>query len=615
MRMLFRYAALAAVTAGFVMQARADALTNNVDASQLCPTNDQSPLPVLAKRFLLAQLALSPVEAAAAGLHTYEGRNGEVNLDREMDDFSPASLEAQHKLLLDGQRCFARFDERSLPAEDAVDLEMLRRTIADSLYRDAEVQDEHYRPDRYVELVGSALFFPLTWTNGTEQQRLENVVARMAQVPRLYTQAKANLRGTDPVFIDTAVEENAGNREVIASIGERIPAASPLRAQYDAASKQALVAVDDFSAWLKNDLAKQPHTRTWRTGATVYGHLFADAVGPESKETPATVLAAAERDLVAVRQQMYGLAAPLYAKWFAEKPLPASLTEEERQKQTIVAVIGRINDDHAAPADLLKQVRSQAAGIHQFILDKNLLTLSARDNMKVVETPAFLRGAFSVAGFHAPPPLDPTAEADYWVTPIGADTPKAAAESKLREYNNWMLQYLTMHEALPGHYTQFEHANDVQPPERRLIRALLADGAYVEGWGEYGVKEMVDAGYAGNDPRFVLMVLKIRMRVIANTILDIRMQTTQMTDAEALELLEQQAFQTHAEAVGKLRRAKLTAIQLTTYYIGFHQWIALRDAYQKREGARFDLKRFNNAALNEGAVPVPLLSKLLPAQP
>jgi uncharacterized protein (DUF885 family) len=111
------------------------------------------------------------------------------------------------------------------------------------------------------------------------------------------------------------------------------------------------------------------------------------------------------------------------------------------------------------------------------------------------------------------------------------------------------------------------------------------------------------------------MVLKIRMRVIANTILDIRMQTTQMTDAEALDLLEQRAFQTHAEAVGKLRRAKLTAVQLTTYYIGFHQWIALRDAYQKGEGVRFDLEHFNDAALNEGAVPVPLLSKLLPMQP
>lgn len=610
--MTWRYTGSAIIVAALAGPASGAVPQNIPDsAAELCPAGEGATLQAVAKRFLLAQLAMSPAEAGEAGLHSYQGRN----LDRELDDVSPAALAAQHNLLLAGRQCFARFAGQKLSAEDSVDLQMLESSIADSLYRDAAVQDEHYRPDHYVELVGTALFFPLTWNNGTEQERLGNVVARIAEVPRFYAQAKAELREADPVFIDTAVEENAGNRDVIASIGKRIPAGSPLRAQYDAASKQALAAIDDFTAWLKDDLAKRPHTRTWRTGATVYAHLFADSVGPESKATPATTLAAAERDLVAVRRQMYELAAPLYAKWFAEKPLPASLSEEERQKQTIEAVIGRINEDHVAPDDLLKEVRSKAAAIRQFILDKNLVTLSTRDNMKIVETPVFLRGVYSVAGFHAPPPLDPTSEAEYWVTPISADTPKSAAESKLREYNNWMLQYLTMHEALPGHYTQFEHANDVQPPERRLIRALLSNGAYVEGWGEYGVKEMVDAGYADNDPRFVLMVLKIRMRVIANAILDIRMQTTQMTDAEALDLLEHQAFQTHAEAVGKLRRAKLTAIQLTTYYIGFHQWIALRDAYQKAAGAKFDLKRFNDAALDEGAVPVPLLRKLLPAQP
>ena len=44
--------------------------------------------------------------------------------------------------------------------------------------------------------------------------------------------------------------------------------------------------------------------------------------------TPAIALASAERDLVAVRQQMYALAAPLYAKWFPDKPLAASLSED-----------------------------------------------------------------------------------------------------------------------------------------------------------------------------------------------------------------------------------------------------------------------------------------------
>jgi uncharacterized protein (DUF885 family) len=94
-------------------------------------------------------------------------------------------------------------------------------------------------------------------------------------------------------------------------------------------------------------------------------------------------------------------------------------------------------------------------------------------------------------------------------------------------------------------------------------------------------------------------------------ILDIRMQSMNMTDEEAMALMEGQAFQTQAEATGKLRRAKLTAGQLITYYVGFHQWMDLRAECEKSAGASFSLKRFNDAALDEGPLPIPLLRPIL----
>ena len=107
------------------------------------------------------------------------------------------------------------------------------------------------------------------------------------------------------------------------------------------------------------------------------------------------------------------------------------------------------------------------------------------------------------------------------------------------------------------------------------------------------------------------MVQKIRLRVITNAILDIRMQSRNMTDQEALDLMENKAFQTAAEAQGKLRRAKLTAGQLITYYVGYHQWINVRNDIQKQEGSAFSLKRFNDTALDEGPLPLPILQPLL----
>jgi uncharacterized protein (DUF885 family) len=89
------------------------------------------------------------------------------------------------------------------------------------------------------------------------------------------------------------------------------------------------------------------------------------------------------------------------------------------------------------------------------------------------------------------------------------------------------------------------------------------------------------------------------------------MQSRNMTDQEALDLMENKAFQTEAEAQGKLRRAKLTAGQLITYYVGYHQWINLRDQVQQQEGNGFSLKAFNDKALDEGPLPLPLLRPLL----
>jgi uncharacterized protein (DUF885 family) len=562
-----------------------------------------------AHRYLLASLAYSPVQATQIGYHGDKLHP----LDNELDDFSPETLATQRALLVSAQQCFASV--KTTTPDDAADLALLQDNIASSLFQTDTLQSDRYRPQDYAELIGSALFFPLTATGGDEKSRLTALVSRMQQVPRLLTQARQNLVEADPVYIDTALDEDSGNPGVLSMVVDRVhalkPADSALSARAEAAQKAAKDALTSYDTWLKDDLSKRPHTVTWRTGTVNYAKIFTYALGPGTHDTPDSVLANAERDLEKVRAQMFAIALPLHKQWFADHSDHAELTGDALQNKILSEVIGRINDDHTEPAQLLDKVREQSKGIRDWIVQKNLMTLSMRDNMHVVPTPEFLRGVYSVAGFHSAPALDPTGEAEYWVTPIDPATPKDKAESKLREYNNWMLQYLTMHEALPGHYTQFEHANNLQPESRRVLRGLLANGAYVEGWGEYAVKEMEDSGYANHDPRFVLMVQKIRLRVIANSILDIRLQSRNMTDDEAMALMEQKAFQTHAEAEGKLRRAKLTAGQLITYYVGYLQWNAMRDKLQSDLGNRFDLKKFNDDALDEGPLPIPLLEPLL----
>jgi uncharacterized protein (DUF885 family) len=327
--------------------------------------------------------------------------------------------------------------------------------------------------------------------------------------------------------------------------------------------------------------------------------------------TPEQVLRDAEAQMREVRAEMLRVALPLHQQLFPAHSDHSDLAGPERENRVISEVLDRISQEHADRDRLIESVKSDVGDIQQFIRQKRIVALSDRSNLKIIPTPRFMRGVYSVAGFHAAPPLEPSAEAQFWVTPIEAGVPAAEAESRLREYNRWALQWLTIHEALPGHYIQFEHANNVQPPTRRVLRSLFGNGPYAEGWAEYIAQVMMDEGFAGNDPRFRLVMRKIRLRVISNAILDVRMHTLGMSDEQAMALMTRETFQTDAEARGKLRRVKLSSAQLPTYYVGLREWQRLRERYQQQMGARFSLQEFHDRVLDQGALPLPLLQRIV----
>src|SRR6202035_866201 len=177
----------------------------------------------------------------------------------------------------------------------------------------------------------------------------------------------------------------------------------------------------------------------------------------------------------------------------------------------------------------------------------------------------------------------------YWITPIPKTWPRDRIESKLREYNDYGLQELTIHEAMPGHYVQLEYANDVQPETRRLLRNVFSNTPYVEGWAFYTQQMMSEEGYLDNSKELRLSFLKQALRVQANTILDVRLQTMGMTDQQALDLMITDTFQEKEEATAKLQRAQLSSCQLPTYFVGLRGWLDTREEYKKRKGAAFML--------------------------
>jgi len=568
---------------------------------------------VLSDQFMKDSLSWSPVSASAAGYHSHlDLRSGRpIALDALLDDFSLEWFATQRDFYADWRERFHKeTPPSSLDPEDAADWQLLDDQISLNLLELDRIQSYRHNPTVVVELIGNALFLPLTQNYTSHDVRVGHVLARVRQIPRLLGQVQPYLSDSDPIWISTAADENAGNIDLIENtLAAEIPAGSPRKAEYDAVAPPALKALHDFSAWLQNSLAKQPSNLSWRLGKELYDQKFALVM--ETPVTPAEVLASAEQDMKSVRAEMLQLALPLHSQMYPDHNDHLNLAEHDRQNLIIQEVLQKISDHHTTPAQLQPTIEADLAGITKFIREKRIVSLSSRDNLKVIPTPPFERGIYSVAGFHSAPPLEPQAEAQYWVTPIDPEMPAAKVESKLREYNDFTLQWLSIHEALPGHYIQFEHLNNIQPERRRLLRSLYANGAYVEGWAEYIAQVMMDEGFLDNDPRFRMVMRKVRLRVISNALLDIKMHTMNMTDQEAMDLMTKESFQTQAEAEGKLQRAKLSSTQLPTYYVGIREWFALRKKYQAAAGKNFNLLKFHDLVLDEGPLPVPVVEKLV----
>ncbi|HYP08326.1 MAG TPA: DUF885 domain-containing protein [Bryobacteraceae bacterium] len=557
----------------------------------------REPFAKLVDEFIYTSLYNSPVAATQYGYH----RHGNIELDSMLDDFSPSSLERQRRWYQDLRlRLQGASDLATLSADDRADLDIIHDQISLALLELQTIQNFRHNPTLYVELVGNALYTPFILEYTDKTKRYEHIIARLQAVPELLLQARRNLSNAPSIWNQVAIGENDGN---IALIDQDMRSNAPQlsRARYDEAAAPALEALRSFNDFLKNDLMRR--TADWRLGRDKYAQKFRYALATD--QTPETTLAAAEQQMQWMRKEMYRIALELNGG----KAVPGP------EAATIKHVLDRIALKHATPETYFADARRDLQEAREFVRARDLLTLPARDNLQVIETPEFMRGIYSVGGFSSAPPLEPQLGAFYWLTPIPTTWPKERVESKLREYNLYGLKILTIHEAMPGHYVQLEYANNVEPHSRRVLRSVFGNGPYVEGWAVYATELLLEQGYMNHNPEMRLSYLKHLLRVVANTILDVRLQTKEMTDQQALALLMDGAFQEREEATGKLQRAKLSSAQLPTYFVGYRDWMRLRKRMQSEKGAGFSLKQFHESALNAGSVPLPALSRLLTGKP
>ncbi len=558
------------------------------------PSAEAIPFAATAQAFVDESERHDPLFADQIGIHSY---------DDTLDDYSATGHKAR-LAWLKGWRSRIAAQTTSLSAADDADAHALLDTIDLELFEDATLAPWHTDPTGYEGAIGNAVYALTGRRYAPLDERLRHVAARLRLVPRIVAAAEANVRRPTRTVTLQAIDENAGNLALYAGLPAVAKSASArTRRSIAAALPGALASIKDLGTYLRVKVLPRSN-RNPRVGATVYDRELALADG--TAQSRQELIADAQTDFQRNRVEMLRLAIPFDRKFF-----PGRVADENRSNAADIVVrrvLDRLANDHPTRNTIFRTAKSDVEASEAFLAAHPVVTLPQPSTLQVVPTPEFMAG-FAGASLDPAGPFTPLAESFYYIDKIPKAWKPARVASYLRDYNDYEMRILSMHEAVPGHYVQFRYNSQVPS----LVRRVYANGAFAEGWAVYIEGMMLDAGYGDNDPRLRLFQLKWRLREEANTLIDAAFHTGDLTEARCDDLLERQAYQERSEAQTKWHRLQLSHVQLTSYFVGLDAIRRAEAAQRAKLGSAFDIAKFNSALLAMGSVEPRYIETLLDA--
>jgi len=168
----------------------------------------------------------------------------------------------------------------------------------------------------------------------------------------------------------------------------------------------------------------------------------------------------------------------------------------------------------------------------------------------------------------------------------------------------WEMEALTSHEAVPGHHLQISLAQELerQPEFRRHV----GYSAFVEGWALYSESLGEEIGLY-KDPYSKFGQLSYEMWRAVRLVVDTGMHSMGWTREQAIQFFKDNTGKTDQDITVEVDRYIVWPGQALAYKLGQLKIRGLRTESEKTLGAKFDVRKFHDAVLENGAVPLNFL--------
>lgn len=178
--------------------------------------------------------------------------------------------------------------------------------------------------------------------------------------------------------------------------------------------------------------------------------------------------------------------------------------------------------------------------------------------------------------------------------------------SKLPQRPLWELPALTVHEAVPGHHHQIALQQELPLPDFRKHAAGFT--AFVEGWGLYSEYVGEEMGIY-DTPEKMMGRLSYEMWRACRLVVDTGMHAKGWSKPQAIAFMTDNSALSAANIEAEVNRYISWPGQALGYKIGEIKIRELRGRAEKALGTTFDIRRFHDAVLLQGAVPLEVLER------
>ena len=526
-----------------------------------------------------AHFQFHPTEATAAGLHQY---------DTKLEDYSRAARQAESAKLRTLAARLERINPAQLSGASTGDFAFLASTLQGRRLELETLQMWRKDPNFYTSGVTESVFLIIKRNYATPEERLRSVVARERQIPEALMTARGNLENPPRIYTEITLEQMPG---VIAFFREDVYKAFPgvanaaLQGEFQRSNAAVVSALEKYELFLRNDLLPRSQG-DFRIGAENFRQKL---LLKEMVDTPLDqLLKIGYADLGRNQERLQETA--------------AEINPHASPRQ----VLATLEKDHPAPDKLLETFRALLAGLRQFLEARKIITIPSRVFPILEETPPFMR-ATTTASMDTPGPYETQAtEAMFNVTLPQPDWSPQHVEEWMQAFNRGTILSTAIHEAYPGHYTQFLWVNRLTSK----VRKLLYCDTNAEGWAHYTEQMMLDEGFGDGDPKLRMGQLQDALLRDARFIVGIEMHTGNMSLDQGREFFVREGYQLPAVADLEAKRGTTDPTYLV-YTLGKLQILKLREDYQKKLGARYTLQDFHDRFMEQGGVPLGIVRKAL----